>query len=151
MTREEMIREYQEMAAAHKYLVGFQFEGSLYYTLYSGMIEDKFLKLDRMSSKRGGYAKIRVRLDTKSRLILVRTNKAVKVGSAKLLNTNDKYNLGERFERLMTETLTDTKWEKDKVPFTVAGDIRLYGEEIQIKFDGAELTNEKTLRNLRAA
>lgn len=149
MTREEMIRKYNALAAATAYIVGFVLNGMLYYTM-SAHINPDYLKLDRMSSKRGGWAKIRVKLTAADRKALVFCGKAILLGSADLLNTEDKYNKGERFERIITETLTAETWVKDSVPFNVAGDITLNGEQVQVKFDGAELTNEKTLRRIAA-
>ena len=148
MTREEMIKKYTEAAAAHKYIVGFEFSGKLYYTIYNDMIADDLLKLDRASTKKGGMLKVRIRLSQKIKTILLHTGKAILLGTADLLNTADIYNKGERFERIITETLTNETWTKDSVPFWQAGDIRLHGEEVQVKFDGAELTNEKTLARL---
>lgn len=147
MTREDMIRNYAALAAAHKYIVGFEDAGKLYYTVYTGMIADDLLKLDRASSKKGGMAKIRVRLSAKIKAMLKATGKAIQCGDAAEL-TAGKYNRGENFERVITEQLTSEKWVKDSIPFNVAGDIRWNGEEVQIKFDGAELTNEKTLARL---
>lgn len=149
MTRNEMINRYNALAVATAYIVGFILDGMLYYTM-STHINPDFLKYDRMSSKRGGWAKIRVRLSSADRKALVECGKAVLIGSAELLNTADKYNKGERFERVITELLTGEAWVKDSVPFNVAGDITLNGEEVQIKFDGAELTNEKTLMRIGA-
>ena len=146
MTRNEMINRYNALAVATAYIIGFVLNGSLYYTM-SAHIADEFLKYDRMSSKRGGWAKIRVRLSSADRKALVACGKAVLLGSAELL-FDEKYNKGERFEKVITETLTGEKWVKDSVPFNVAGDITLNGEEVQIKFDGAELTNEKTLMRI---
>lgn len=147
MTRNEMIARYNALAVATVYIVGFVLNGMLYYTM-SAHIADDFLKLDRMSSKRGGWAKIRVKLTTADRKALVACGKAIMIGSADLLDTDDKYNKGERFERIITETLTGETWVKDSVPFNVAGDITLNGQEVQIKFDGAELTNERTLMRM---
>ena len=147
MTRNEMIARYNALAVATAYIIGFIFEGMIYYTM-SAHIADEFLKLDRMSSKRGGWAKIRVKLTSADRKALVTCGKAIMIGSESLLDTDDKYNKGERFERIITETLTGERWVKDSVPFNVAGDITLNGEQIQIKFDGAELTNERTLMRM---
>ena len=147
MTRKEMIDRYNALAVATAYIIGFVMNGSLYYTM-SAHIADEFLKLDRMSSKRGGWAKIRVKLSSADRKALVETGKAILLGSVDLLNTADKYNKGERFERIITETLTGETWVKDSVPFNVAGDITLDGQEVQVKFDGAELTNERTLMRI---
>ena len=149
MTRNEMINRYNALSVATAYIIGFVLNGLLYYTM-SAHIADEFLKLDRMSSKRGGWAKIRVKLSSADRKALVECGKAIMIGSADLLNTADKYNKGERFERVITETLTGETWVKDSVPFNVAGDITLNGQEVQIKFDGAELTNEKTLMRISA-
>ena len=149
MTRNEMINRYNALSVATAYIIGFVLNGLLYYTM-STHIADEFLKLDRMSSKRGGWAKIRVKLSSADRKALVECGKAIMIGSADLLNTADKYNKGERFERVITETLTGETWVKDSVPFNVAGDITLNGQEVQIKFDGAELTNEKTLMRISA-
>lgn len=149
MTREEMINRYNALAVATAYIIGFVLNGSLYYTM-SAHIADGFLKFDRMASKRGGWAKIRVKLTSADRKALVAGGKAVMLGSAEMLDTDDKYNKGERFERIITETLTGETWVKDSVPFNVAGDITLDGQEVQIKFDGAELTNERTLMRMTA-
>lgn len=151
MTREEMIRNYTNRAAAHKYIVGFVFNGELYYTVYMGMIADELLKLDRASSKKGGMLKVRVKLSAKAKAILLNAGKAIKLGAASLLDTNDKYNKGERFEKLITELLTGEKWAKDSTPFWQAGDICWHGEQVQVKLDGAELTNERTLARVAAA
>jgi hypothetical protein len=142
-----MIARYNALAVATAYIVGFDLNGMLYYTM-SEHIADSFLKFDRMSSKRGGWAKIRVKLSSADRKALVACGKAIMIGSADLLDTEDKYNKGERFERIITETLTGETWVKDSIPFNVAGDITLNGEEVQIKFDGAELTNERTLMRM---
>ena len=148
--KEMMIRTYLKHTAAHKYLVGFEQDGNIYYTVYAGMIADELLKMDRASSKKGGMLKIRVRLSAKIKRILTNSGKAVLIGSAALLNTDDSYNKGERFERLITERLTNTVWHKDRIPFWQAGDICWNGEQVQIKFDGAELTNEKVLARAEA-
>ena len=148
MTRNEMIDRYNALSAATAYIVGFVLNGLLYYTM-SAHIADQFLKFDHMASKRGGWAKIRVRLSSADRRALVECGQAVLIGTADLL-TDTKYNKGECFERVITETLTGEQWVKDSVPFNVAGDITLNGEQVQIKFDGAELTNEKLLMRISA-
>jgi len=148
MNRNEMINRYNALSASTAYIIGFVLNGLLYYTM-SAHINPDFLKYDRMSSKRGGWAKIRVRLTSADRKALVEYGKAVLIGSAELL-TDTKYNKGECFERVITETLTGEQWVKDSVPFNIAGDITLNGEQVQIKFDGAELTNERTLMRISA-
>lgn len=150
MTREEMIRNYNNLAAAHKYIVGFTDRNNLYYTIMNGMIRDDMLKLDKAAESKGGMMKIRVRMSAKIKAMLLHTGKAVLCGVVGDLEADKHYNKGENFERIITELLTGCKWEKDSVPFNVAGDIEWHGEQVQIKLDGAELTNEKTLARAMA-
>ena len=150
MTLNEMITLYNTLSAADGYIVGFVLNHLLYYVQFDGHLPTEILKFDRASSKRGGMAKVRVRVASEIRKAMVANGQAVLLGSEELLNTADKWNKGERFERVITETLTTTAWVKDSVPFNVAGDIELNGKQIQIKFTDAELTNEKTLKRIAA-
>lgn len=150
MTLTEMINLYNALSAADGYIVGFILNHLLYYVKFDGHLPTEILKFDRASSKRGGMAKVRVRLTADIRKALVTNGQAVLMGAETLLMTEDRYNKGERFERIITETLTATQWVKDSIPFNVAGDIELNGKQIQIKFDDAELTNEKTLKRIAA-
>ena len=149
MTLNEMITLYNELTAAEGYIVGFILNHLLYYVRFDHL-PTEILKFDRASSKRGGMAKVRVRLGADIRKALVANGQAVLMGSETMLMTTDKWNKGERFERIITETLTAEKWVKDHTPFNVVGDIELEGKQIQVKFDDAELTNEKTLKRIAA-
>ena len=146
MTLTEMINLYNALTAADGYIVGFILNHLLYYVKFDGHLPTEILKFDRASSKRGGMAKVRVRLASDIRKALVANGQAVLMGTESLLMTEDRYNKGERFERIITETLTATEWVKDSIPFNVAGDIELNGQQIKIEFDAAERTNEKTIR-----
>lgn len=150
MTLTEMINLYNALTAADGYIVGFVLNHLLYYIKFDGHLPTEILKFDRASSKRGSMAKVRVRLGADFRKAMVANGQAVLMGSETLLMTADRWNKGERFERIITETLTAETWVKDSVPFNVAGDIELNGQQIQIKFDDAELTNEKTLMRISA-
>lgn len=146
MTMTEMTIAYARKTAAHKYALGFICNGHLYVVVLSFAELSKYFKLDRASSKRGGFAKIRIKLSSKDRAELSQT--AELIGAESLLTADPAHNKGENFERELTERWTDEAWVKDSVPFWVAGDIRVNGEEIQVKLDGAELTNERTLARL---
>ena len=146
MTMNEMAIRYNERAGAHTYALGFVFDGSLYAQKLSFEELSRFFKLDRASSKRGGFAKIRIKLTAKDRAELSAT--AELIGAEDLLMKDSAHNKGENFERELTERWTGEHWVKDSVPFWVAGDIRVDGVEIQVKLDGAELTNEKILGKL---
>ena len=146
MTMNEMTIAYARKTAAHKYALGFVFNGNLYVVVLSFAELSRYFKLDRASSKRGGFAKIRIKLTAKDRAELSAT--AELIGAEDLLMKDAKHNKGENFERELTERWTAETWVKDSVPFWMAGDIRVNGEEIQIKLDGAELTNEKILTRI---
>ena len=146
MTMTEMKVAYCNRSAAHKYALGFIFNGCLYVVTMSFAELSRYFKLDRASSKRGGFAKIRIKLTSKDRAELSET--AELIGAESLLTKDPAHNKGENFERELTERWTAETWVKDSVPFWVAGDITVNGEEIQVKLDGAELTNERTLSRI---
>ena len=146
MTMTEMMTAYNARSAAHTYALGFTHAGSLYAVKLSFTELSRFFKLDRASSKRGGFAKIRIKLTAADRAELSDT--AELIGTEDLLTKDAAHNKGENFERELTERWTSETWVKDSVPFWVAGDIRVDGVEIQVKLDGAELTNERTLGKL---
>lgn len=146
MTMFEMLTRYNARSAAHVYALGFVHGGNLYVCKLSFEQLSRYFKLDRASSKRGGFAKIRIKLTAKDRAEL--SAAAELLGSEELLVKDSHYNKGENLERELTERWTPETWVKDSVPFWVQGDIRVDGIEIQVKLDGAELTNEKTLARL---
>lgn len=146
MNMAEMSLQYHARSAADIYALGFLYKCRLYAIKLTFDQLSEYFKLDHASSKRGGYAKIRIRLTASDRAKL--SANAELLGSEELLTKDTKHNKGENFERELTERWTGESWEKDSVPFWVAGDIRVNGMEIQIKLDGAELTNEKTLAGL---
>lgn len=146
MTMNEMMNRYEALSAAHTYALGFAHTGNLYAVKLSFAELSAYFKLDRASSKRGGFAKIRIKLTAKDRAEL--SAKAELIGAEDLLTADPAHNKGENFERELTERWTAETWVKDSVPFWVAGDIRVNGVEIQVKLDGAELTNEKTLSRI---
>ena len=148
MTKTEMMTAYEALTASHVYALGFVHGGLLYAQKLTFAELSEFFKLDRASSKRGGFAKIRIKLTSADRAKLSAT--AELSGAEDLLTADPKHNKGENFERELTERWTAETWVKDSVPFWVKGDITVNGEEIQVKLDGAELTNEKILTRLGA-
>lgn len=148
MNREEMLTAYAAHSAADAYILGFAHHGVLY-AIELPELPDAVLKLDRASSKRGGQAKIRVRVAKAEKLALIAMGAAV-IGKVEDLEADPHHNRGENFERIVTE-LNGQRWVKDSVPFWVAGDLNLNGRELQIKLDGAELTNERALASAALA
>jgi hypothetical protein len=148
MTAEMMMNLYNALSASHLYILGFMVQNILYYALMDFGTLARYMKIDRASEARGGFAKLRIKLTRTQKAELLRM--ATQCGTVEDLAKMDKYNKGENFERIITELLTGEKWVKDSVPFNVAGDIVVNGENIQIKFDGAEITNERLLKKLTA-
>jgi len=150
MTSNEMKAFYNKISGAHKYIVGFVRKGIVYYVTVNFAELCELMRDDRASSKRGGYAKIRIMVRAEQANTFIATGRAVALCEVDELVADKGHNKGENFERIITETLTSELWVKDSVPFWVKGDINVNGEEIQIKLNGAELTNEKTLMKYQA-
>lgn len=149
MTYEEMLAAYENASAAHAYIIGFIHRHILYSVRFN-RLPTECIKQDRTSSNRGGYATLRLRISSAIKKALIANGEAEALGSEELLHTTDRYNKGERYERIVTERAGIT-WNKDSVPFWVAGDISVNGEEIQIKLDGATFATEPELRKIKAA
>lgn len=138
-----MTETYHKNSAADEYWFGFVVAGLLY--VITGLTFEELavtFKMDRASSKRGGYAKIRLKATAETLRSFL--PKAVLLGDESLL-TLDGYNRGEAFEKVITERYTPNEWVKDSVPFWMDGDATINGRKVQIKLNGAELTNERTL------
>ena len=150
MTREEMLQRYEELSVADRYNLGFAFHGEIY-SVETETLEPVLdcIKLGRMSSKRGGWPKLRLSFDNWAKTRLINGGLAVKLGSVNQLDYADKYNNGEHYEHFIFD-LNGQHWEKDRTPFYVDGDITINELKVQIKFDGAELTNELTLSKVKA-
>lgn len=143
MTYTELLEGYGATAAAHVYALGFTLDRHLYVVRMSYSELVRYTKPDRMSSKRGGWAKVRVRLSADERRALV--ERAELLGGAELLLLDADHNRGENLERELTERWLHKSWVKDSVPYWVRGDLRVAGVEVQVKLDGAELTNERAV------
>lgn len=144
MTREQMITLYEALSAADAYILGFTHKHNLYYVQLD-KLPDEVLKRDRSSASRGAVEKVRVRVNSATRAAFLDSGRAVLVGSDELLNCLK--NRGDAFEKVMKELLMGVAWSKDSTPFWKAGDIQVGGKEVQVKLDGASLTDETTLTN----
>lgn len=139
-----MTTTYNKNSAAHSYWFGFVVANLLY--VVAGMTFEElsaYFKNDRASTAKGGFLKVRIKANSADLKALL--PKALLIGSADLL-LDDHWNKGEMFEKVITERFAGTEWVKDSVPFFVDGDATINGEKVQIKLNGAELTNEKILR-----
>lgn len=146
---EYLINEYNRLAYTHEYILGFAYKGVVYAVNVTADILPYTLKLDK-ASRGAGYS-LRFKPTNAQKLMLIAKGAEV-VGSVEWFKNevaSNKYNIGENFERIITEKNGQT-WEKDNVPFTIDGDLTVDGVAYQIKYENATFTNEKTLARLTA-
>ena len=146
---EYLINGYNALAYTHQYIFGFAYKGVVYAVTTNADVLPDVLKLDK-ASRGAGYA-LRFKPTNAQKLMLIAKGAEV-VGTVEWFNNEvatNKYNIGENFERIITERNGPT-WEKDNVPFTIDGDLTVDEVAYQIKYDGATFTNEKTLAKLMA-
>lgn len=138
---------YNKVAFTDKYILGWELKHVIYFTICDRELVDRVTCLDK-ASRGAGYA-LRFKPNTDQKFLLM-ANGAEALCSKEYFNAlvcESKYNRGEIFEKLITEKAGQT-WEKDTIPFTMAGDIEWNGIAYQIKFEKATFTNEKSLMNL---
>lgn len=146
MKKENAIRYYRIFSGANGYIIGFVYKHQLYMIMVDEIMP-RFMKVERASSKNGGGEKLQLRLNNKYKEQLIHKG-AVLVGSENLL-TEEKFNKGVNFERMVYRMNGQEPRPKDNVGFWVGGDINIDGKEIQVKLDGAQIVEFKTLKNLQ--
>lgn len=141
-----LLNGYNATSYTTNYIMGFAFAGMVY---MAHTVENQLpflMKLD--SASRGqGYA-LRFKPNKAQKAMLL--NNATPLCSVDFFEdmvAESKYNRGEIFEKLVTESYGQV-WEKDNIPYTEAGDIEVNGVAYQIKFEKATFTNEKTLTKI---
>ena len=147
MNKDTMIRQYRRFSAAEAYIIGFEYK----HTVYAVMVDEimpRFMRVEHESSKKGGAAKLQLRLPNKYKEQLLRKG-AVALGGEEILV--GEYNKGVEFERLISEMNGQTFRGKESVGFWVEGDIEIDGKQVQIKYNGAQIVVEKTLERLKRA
>ena len=149
MTLDTMLTLYNLLSASHLYILGFAVKGILYYVTLTFEELKQYTSLDHASSKRGGFAKVRIKLNKAQKTELLKL--ATICGQEQDLKVDSTYNKGDNFERIIVERFTQGTWKKNSEPFNVTGDIQINGENVQIKYDNCEITNEKFLKKLARA
>ena len=138
-----MIKAYHDNSGADAYWFGFTVDHRLY--VVPNIPFDRlmrFARLERTSTKKGGIRKVRIRARADELRDLLPL--AVCFGSENLLTCEK--NKGDALERLIAERYADTAWKKhDSRRFFEGGDLVIDGKQVQVKFNGGELTNEKVL------
>lgn len=142
-----MIDKYNMLAYTHNYIFGFEYKGVIYSVETNADILPMILTLDRASRGQGMCLRFK---PTTSQKIFLLSQGAKALCSIKLFNdevANSKYNRGEIFEKMVTESFGQT-WEKDNVPFYAGADLYTEKKSFQLKFEKASFTTEKTLMNI---
>ena len=137
-----LLKVYEDTTAAVWTLLVFQLAGRAYAARLDAITAD-MVTLDRESSQNGGATKLRFKLSNRQKVALIEAG-AEEVGNIADILSLQK-NKGNAVECWATRRYMGIEWVKDNIPYYMQGDIRVNGEEVQVKLDGAELTNEKTL------
>ena len=139
-----LIAAYIAVTAATEYWFGFTLNHKVYVVTGMTFADLRpFLRIEKAAASKGGHSKIRIKARVAELADLL--PRATLLGGEEIL-ADEKWNTGIKFEKVVTEQIAGQRWERDSVPFWVAGDIAIDGRQIQVKFNGAELTNEKTIR-----
>ena len=140
--KDELLRIYEETTAASRTIFGFEYEKRVYMAIIDA-IPANWVKLAKESSKRGGETKLRLEVGKTEKAKLLR--KAIMVGTLEIISTI-KNNKGDSWEKWVTEHYKQI-WNKKSTPYYEDGDITVYGEKLQIKWENATLAKESTIRN----
>ena len=142
----EMVARYIKIEFADRYIWGFTYQGNVYMAFTKANMIKDLCCLDKAS--RGQGFSLRFRPNKEQKLLLL--SHAIVLCSVKYFEeivSASKYNRGEIFEKMIFEYY-GIRWTKNRVPFTISGDIEIHGISYQIKFEKATLCNEKSLASL---
>ena len=143
---DRMRRDYERFTAAEGYAIGFHVGNDVYLAMLD-KIPRRFTKLQKECSKNGGTMGLYINVKSKKAKNEL-LKKAVKVGTLEDI-TDEKYNKGVMFEKLVYELNGQEFRGKDAVPFYQSGDITINGKEIQVKYERARICYDTTLTKLK--
>ena len=133
----------------HLYIMGFRFNGSIYFVVVEAAMLDHLTKLDKASRGAGYSLRFKPNKAQKNLMMSLGTKVLCSEKFFDELVEMSKYNRGEIFEKLITEYFGQT-WVKDNIPYTEAGDIEVDGIAYQIKFEKATFITEAQMMRMRA-
>ena len=146
MKKENAIRYYRKFSGADAYILGFIYKHDLY-CITVDEIMPRFMRVEKSSSKKGGHEKLQLRLNNKYMEQLIRKG-AEKIGTEDDLLEIPK-NKGVSFERMIYRMNNQEPREKDNIGFWCGGDINIDGIEYQVKLNGAQIVEFRTLKKLQ--
>lgn len=146
MTKATMIKNYRKFSGAESYIIGFTYKHMLY-MIKVAEIMPRYMSVQHSSSKTGRVPKLQLTINNSHKEQMIRKG-AICLGSEDLVVCDD-LNKGFAFERLVSEFYGIEYRGQDNVGFWVGGDLEVNGEQIQVKFQGAQIVAEKTLERLK--
>ena len=142
-----MIATYHALSGADEYWFGFVIDHMTYVVPH--MTFDAltaFLKPGYTSHKKGHKFVLRVKASAEQCRALIPS--AICLGAEGVLTEKVK-NAGDGLEMILAEKFGSGEWVKhDSTQFNLAGDLRIEGKEVQVKFNNATLTTESYLRKI---
>jgi hypothetical protein len=145
MNKATMIRQYRRFSAAEAYVLGFEYN-KVVYAVMVDEIMPRLMRVEHESTKKGGAAKLQLRITKPLKEQLLRKG-AVALGGVDILV--GEYNKGVEFERIISEMNGHPFRGKENVGCWVEGDVEIDGKQVQVKFNGAQIVVEKTLHRLQ--
>lgn len=142
-----LLKVYEDTTAAVWTLLVFQLAGRAYAARINAITAD-MVALDRESSQNGGATKLRFKLSNRQKVALIEAG-AEEVGDIADILSLQK-NKGNAVECWATRRYMGIEWVKDSIPYYVQGDIQVNGEEVQVKFENASLTNVSVMEKALA-
>lgn len=143
-----LISRLETVEYTHDYIFGFVLNGLVY--SYNTNKLTYGIKLDRASSKCGGGYSLRYKPTKKECETLIASGICKVICTEKYfldMVANSKYNKGEIFEKLVTESF-GIEWFKDNVRLDKGADIETSENAYSVKFQSATIVTEKTLTNI---
>lgn len=147
MTKQRMIKLYRQYSGADSYIIGFVYKHELY-MIEVDEIMPRQMQVLHSSHKNGYQPKLQLVLNNHLKEQFIRKG-ATCLGSEEMV-MNGQFNKGVEFERLICEMNGIEFRGKDSVGFWVGGDVEINGRQVQVKFQGAQIVAEKTLKRLQS-
>ena len=146
MTKATMIKNYRKFSGAESYIIGFVYKHQLY-MIKVAEIMPRWMSVQHSSSRTGRIPKLQMSIRNKDKEQFIRKG-AILLGDENLIVCDD-LNKGFAFERLVSEYYGIEYRGQDNVGFWVGGDLEVDGEQVQIKFQNAQIVAENTLKKLQ--
>ena len=148
MKKETMIRQYRRFSGADGYIIGFEYKKNIY-IIKVAEIMPRWTRIAHSSSKTGRKPKLQMAIKKAHKEQLIKKG-AVVICTAEELKNFEGSNRGWKLESaVMNHFGIENEKGEDNQKFSKCGDMELNGEQLQIKFQNAQIVAELTLHNLQ--